>query len=435
MDRIHISELPEHTSKQVTLKGFSHAIRDQGKIKFIVLRDVSGSVQVVVLKPELLDSLKHLSLESVIEVTGEAKAEPKSATGYEITAIKIEVLSPAEPELPIPVFNKGGEEPDQQVRLDWRFLDLRRPEKQLVYKVWTEFERALTDYCVSNNYIQIHSPKLMSSPSESGAELFEVQYFDRKAYLAQSPQFYKQMAMSAGFEKVFEFGPVFRAEPSFTTRHATEFQGFDLEKSYIQSHQDIIAEEEIMLAKAIEQLKQKFGKEIETTYNREVIVPSLPFPQITLSEAKKILTEKGITSEKDGDLSPEEERSISEYVKEKFNHEFVFITEYPHQTRAFYHMRLEEGSELTRGFDLLWNGVEITTGAQREHRYDVLVKQAKERGMELESLQFYLNFFKYGCPPHGGFGAGPERMIMKLLNLESIRDVSFLYRGVKRLTP
>ncbi|HMQ02038.1 MAG TPA: OB-fold nucleic acid binding domain-containing protein, partial [Candidatus Doudnabacteria bacterium] len=281
MDRIHISELPEHTSKQVTLKGFSHAIRDQGKIKFIVLRDVSGSVQVVVLKPELLDSLKHLSLESVIEVTGEAKAEPKSATGYEITAIKIEVLSPAEPELPIPVFNKGGEEPDQQVRLDWRFLDLRRPEKQLVYKVWTEFERALTDYCVSNNYIQIHSPKLMSSPSESGAELFEVQYFDRKAYLAQSPQFYKQMAMSAGFEKVFEFGPVFRAEPSFTTRHATEFQGFDLEKSYIQSHQDIIAEEEIMLAKAIEQLKQKFGKEIETTYNREIIVPSLPFPQIT----------------------------------------------------------------------------------------------------------------------------------------------------------
>lgn len=435
MNRIQINQLSEHTDKQVTLSGFVHAIRDQGKIKFIVLRDITGLVQVVVFEPALLESLKHLSLESVIEVTGTAKAEPKAATGFEVAAETIKILSAAEPELPIPVFNKGGEEPDQQVRLDWRFLDLRRPEKQLIYKVWTELERSLAEYCVEHGYLQIHSPKLMSSPSESGAELFEVQYFDRKAYLAQSPQFYKQMAMSAGFEKVFEFGPVFRAEPSFTTRHATEFQGFDLEKSYIKSHQDIIAEEEQMLASALQRIKDKYGDEIKASFDREVIVPTVPFPQITLNEAKKILSEKGITSDKDGDLSPEEERGISEYVKEKFNHEFVFITEYPHQTRAFYHMRLEEGSELTRGFDLLWNGVEITTGAQREHRYDVLVKQAKERGMELDSLQFYLDFFKYGCPPHGGFGAGPERMIMKLLNLESIRDVSFLYRGVKRLTP
>lgn len=435
MKRIQISELPDHVDKQVVLQGFVHTTRDQGKIKFIVLRDITGTVQVVVFEPSLLAEIKHLSLESVIEVTGTAKAEPKAATGFEVAAEQIKILSAAEPELPIPVFNKGGEEPDQQVRLDWRFLDLRRPEKQLVYKVWTEFERAIADYCVDNGYVQIHSPKLMSSPSESGAELFEVKYFERKAYLAQSPQFYKQMAMSAGFEKVFEFGPVFRAEPSFTTRHATEFQGFDLEKSYIQSHQDIMAEEETMLASAIARVKAKYDEDIKKHYNREVVVPALPFPQITLAEAKKVLAERGVSSEKDNDLSPEEERGLSEYVKEKFNHEFVFVTEYPHGGRAFYHMRLEDNPELTKGFDLLWNGVEITTGAQREHRYDVLVKQAEERGMSLEPLQFYLDFFKYGCPPHGGFGAGPERMLMKLLDLESIRDVSFLYRGVKRLTP
>lgn len=227
MERTFISQLITQTGEQVKLQGWVQTIRDQGGILFIVLRDITGLAQVVVAEKEVLEAAKSLTLESVIEIVGLVKAEEKAFSGIEVSAEKISVLSQAEPELPIPVVGKGDSEPEQQIRLDWRFLDLRKPEKQLIFKVWTEFESALVRYCLEHGYIQIHSPKLMSSPSESGAELFEVKYFERKAYLAQSPQFYKQMAMAAGFEKVFEFGPVFRAEPSFTTRHSTEFQGFD----------------------------------------------------------------------------------------------------------------------------------------------------------------------------------------------------------------
>lgn len=436
MERTLIKDLKDKAGQQVRLQGWVQTVRTQGSIQFIVLRDISSSVQVVIFDKALLEQTKHLSLESVVEIIGEAKMEEKAFSGVEVAAQEVRILSAAEPELPIPIVEKGSmNEADREIRLDWRFLDLRKPERQLIYKVWTELERSFVEFLTTRNYIEIHSPKLMSAPSESGAEVFEVKYFDRKAYLAQSPQFYKQMAMASGLERVFEIGPVFRAEPSFTTRHATEFQGFDLEKSFIESHQDIIKEEEEMMAFAIEKIKAKYGDDIKAHYGRDLAVPTLPFPQLTLAEAKKILSDRGITSEKEGDLSPEEERGISEYVKEQHGHEFVFITEYPHGGRAFYHMRLESDPNLTKGFDLLWNGVEITTGAQREHRYEVLVKQAEERGMDVTSLQFYLDFFKYGCPPHGGLGAGPERMMMKLLGLESIREVSFLYRGVKRLTP
>lgn len=434
MQRIYIHALKEHVGKTILLQGWIQTIRDQGGITFVILRDVTGVVQTV-FSGELLGKINSLTHESVVEITGLVKSEEKAFSGVEVEAKEIAILSRAEPELPIPVVEKGGSEVDQQIRMDWRFLDLRKLERQLIYKVWTEMERAFVEYCTQRDFIQIHSPKLMSSPSESGAELFEVKYFDRKAYLAQSPQFYKQMAMASGFEKVFEIGSVFRAEPSFTTRHATEFQGFDLEKSFISSHQDIMQEEERMLAYAIGCVKEKYGEEIKKYYKREVIIPSLPFPQITMEEAKKILAGMGVVSEKEGDLSPEEERKICEYVKQKYNHEFVFITEYPATVRAFYHMRFEDKPGITKSFDLLWNGIEVTTGAQREHHYDILFNQAQEKGISPESIEFYLDFFKYGCPPHGGFGAGPERMIMKLLGLESIREVSYIYRGVKRLTP
>lgn len=434
MQRTYIKNLKEEAGKEVKVCGFVQSIRDQGGILFFNLRDVTGITQVVVWDKALLPQAREINLESVIEIVGDAKLEEKAPGGAEVGAKSIKVLSMAAPELPIPVYAKTDEEVDMNIRMDWRFLDLRKPERAMVYKVWTEFEKSLIEYCTKEDYIEIHSPKLLSAATEGGAEVFEVKYFDRKAYLAQSPQFYKQMAMSAGFEKIFEIGPVFRAEPSFTTRHATEYYGFDLEKSYIESHQDIMDEEAKMLAFAIENVKKKYGEEIKELFGREIVVPTLPFPQMTLDEIKKVLAERGVES-KEGDLSPEEEREICKYVLETQGHEFVFVTDYPAKNRAFYHMRYEDRPEVAKGFDLLWNGIEVTTGAQREHRYEQLIKQAAEKGISQESLQFYFDFFKYGCPPHGGLGAGPERMIMKLLNLESIRDVAYLYRGVKRLTP
>jgi aspartyl-tRNA synthetase len=289
-------------------------------------------------------------------------------------------------------------------RLDWRWIDLRKPEKYLIFQVWTTMEEAFRKFWIDNGYIQIHSPKFMNAPSESGAELFEVLYFDRKAYLAQSPQFYKQMAMAAGFEKVFDIGPVFRAEPSFTTRHATEYTGYDAEISFIDSYQDVIKEEEKLIVAVLKEIKNKFGKKISKFYKRDLIIPKIPFPKITMKEAKAILKKMNVPSKSHGDISPEEERS-------------------------------ESNPGITQGFDLLWNGIEITTGSQREHRYNILIKQAKEKGLYKKSIQNYFNFFKFGCPPHGGIGIGPARMIMKIFNLDNIRDATFLHRGVKRLTP
>lgn len=436
--RTLIKDVINNLGKEVEINGFVHVIRDQGSIKFLMVRDISGVIQVVITKDnkDAFEIASQLNHESVVKITGLAKKEKQALGGFEIAAHAIIILSLADSELPIPVVEKGEqEETDQSIRLDWRWIDLRKPKNTLIFKVWTVMEQAFCEYWLKQDYIEIHSPKLIGTPSESGSEVFEVIYFDRKAFLAQSPQFYKQMAMAAGFEKVFEIGPVFRAEPSFTSRHATEFTGYDMEISYIKSHYDVMAEEENIIRHAMQKVKDTYSQDILKLFEREISVPTTPFPRVSMRKAKEILKSLEVPSEKEGDLSPEEERRICEYFKETENHEFVFITEYPVSARPFYHMRDEHDKTLTKSFDLLWNGLEVTTGAQREHRYDVLVSQAKEKSMRLEPIQFYLNFFKYGCPPHGGFGMGPNRMVMKLLGIDNVRDVSFLYRGVKRLEP
>jgi aspartyl-tRNA synthetase len=278
----------------------------------------------------------------------------------------------------------------------------------------------------------------MGSPSEGGAELFTLDYFGQTASLAQSPQFYKQMAMAAGLERVFEIGPAFRADPSFTPRHATEFTSVDMEMSWIESHHDVMEFEEAWLSHVLQTVREKHAKEIAETFGAETIVPSLPFPKVTMDAAQEILSRKGYMAPADtkkGDIDPQGERLLCEYAREEFGHEFIFITDYPAEVRSFYHMRKEDDPGLTKSFDLLWKWMEITTGAQREHRYDVLARQAIEKGVSLESIQFYLDFFKYGCPPHGGFGFGLARLLAAMLNQKSIRDVVFLHRGPNRLIP
>jgi aspartyl-tRNA synthetase len=435
MQRILIDNLNTKINQKVKVSGWIEVIRAQGKIQFLILRDISGKLQLVVHNNEkLIKLVKKLNLESVIEVVGEIKKETQALNGLEMQVKSIKVLSEAVEQLPISVVNKGSEA-GQSAQMDWRWIDLRKPERQLIFKVWTEMELAWANYCVNNGYTRIHSPKLMSTPSESGSELFHVDYFDRDAYLAQSPQFYKQMAMASGLEKVFEFGPIFRANPSFTSRHDTEFTGYDFEISFIDSHQDVITEEEHLIIAMLKAVKLKYSTEIQTFYKKSITIPKSPFPQLTLNEAKEILKKRNIITDKNGDLSPEEEREISNYIKEKYDHEFVFITEYPKETRAFYHMRFQDKPNTTKGFDLIYNGLEITTGAQREHRYKILKQQAIEHGLTTDSIQYYLNFFKYGCPPHGGIGFGISRFIMKTLGLSNVREVTYLYRGVKRLTP
>ena len=428
MKRVQVKELSTKIGETVTVAGFAHSLRNQGKIAFLRLRDETGSVQVVsgTWNADVFAVIKDLSLESVVEIEGLVKESKQVQEGFEIDGLKATVLSISDAQLPIPVaLEKGAADVDVTNRFDWRWLDLRKSESHKIFRVWTVLEQAMREYFAKNNFTQIYSPALMSAASESGAEVFEVKYFEGKAYLAQSPQFYKQMAIASGFEKIFMVGPVFRAELSFTTRHMTEFTGWDFEIAYIHSHHDIMDTEEAML-------KSGFAKLKEAGLIEEEI--KVPFARIPFAEAKNKLKQAGISSEKAGDLSPDEERGICKIVKEETGSEFVFITDYPKDNRAFYHMR-DEATGLTKGFDLLYKGVEITTGAQREHRYDMLVKQAAEKGLTEESLSDYLQFFKFGCPPHGGVGIGPGRIVAQILGLASVKEATFLPRDVKRLRP
>jgi aspartyl-tRNA synthetase len=435
LNRHTIASLAAQADGPVTIGGWVETLRDQKRIQFIIIRDESGSVQVTYPRPAdedaLADQVSSLSNGSFVEITGNLKHDERvKLGGIEILLTGMKIVSLANPDSPI------ADDTSIDKRLDWRFIDMRRPEINLMMRVQTEIEKTWREVWLENDFIEIHSPKLMASPSESHAELFKLEYFETHAYLAQSPQFYKQMAMSAGLGKVFEIGPVFRADPSFTSRHATEFVSVDMEMSWIESHEDIMQFQEQLLVRAITAVKAKYGEEIQKLYGIDIQIPATPFPRIPLAEAHKIVEARGYKVPRmDGDLDPEGERQIHQHVMETYGHEFVFLTDYPKNIRPFYHMRHAENENLTNSYDLIWKGTEITTGAQREHRIEVLEKQVLDKGLELEGLNFYLDFFRYGAPSHGGFGMGLTRVVMLLLDLPNIREASFLFRGPNRLQP
>jgi nondiscriminating aspartyl-tRNA synthetase len=439
MERTLIKDLRSKLDQTVKIQGWMQTLRDQKKIQFIILRDSSGLVQVAHWKPNdeaLAEKIAALGVESALTITGKVIDNPVvKLNQLEIQLESLVVENSAESPLPFDPFAETL--PALDYRLDWRYMDLRRDYNSLIFQVETTLEMAMREYWLKHNFIEVHSPKLTGSPSESGAELFSLDYFDTKAYLAQSPQFYKQMAMAAGFERIFEIGPVFRADPSFTARHMTEFTGVDMEISWIDSHEDVMVFEENLLQYCYARVKELHGEAIKETFGVDLVVPSVPFPRIPMREAIEILKKRGyeLPKDKKGDIDPAGEREIAAYVKEQYDHDFVFLTDWPITVRPFYHMRLERDETLTRSFDLIANGLEITTGAQREHRVDVLTKQALEKGLTLEPIQYYLDFFRFGCPPHGGFGLGLSRLMMVLLNLPNIREAVYIFRGPTRLNP
>ncbi|MCI4656231.1 MULTISPECIES: aspartate--tRNA(Asn) ligase [Cryobacterium] len=439
--RVLIKNLAALSNGTVTVSGWVDTVRDQKKVQFVVLRDESGAVQLVnprttdadgaVVADEPATTISALAQGSFITVTGELKHDERvKLGGIEIKLASLTVVTAAIPETPI------AADSSLDKRLDWRFLDLRQPKQNLIFRIQTTFEHALRTYWIEHDFIELHTPKLMASASESRAELFEVDYFDTKAYLAQSPQFFKQMAQSAGFGKVFEVGPAFRADPSFTSRHATEFTSVDAEISWIDSHEDVMQLHEELLVAGFTAVKAKHGEEVLALFGVEVTVPTQPFPRIPLAEAKEIVKSRGYEVPRDDDdMDPEGERQIAAYVLETYGHEFVFLTDYAASIRPFYHMRPENDQTITNSYDLIFNGTEISTGAQREHRIDVLTAQAIEKGLDPEELGGYLDFFRYGVPAHGGFGMGLARVLMLMLHQASIREVTYLFRGPTRLEP
>jgi nondiscriminating aspartyl-tRNA synthetase len=439
--RVLIKDLAASPDGPVTVAGWVETVRDQKKVQFVVLRDETGAVQLVnprnvdadgvVVADEPATTISGLAQGSFVTATGELKHDERvKLGGIEIKLASLDVATAAIPETPIAA-DSGIDK-----RMDWRFLDLREPKNNLIFRIQTTFEHAMREYWVDNDFIEIHTPKLMASPSESRAELFEVDYFDNTAYLSQSPQFFKQMAQSAGFGKIFEIGPAFRADPSFTSRHATEFTSVDTELSWIDSHEDVMTLHESLIVAGFTAVKEKHGEQIKELFDVEVVVPSTPFPRIPLAEAKRIVAERGYEVPRhDDDMDPEGERQISAYVKETYGHEFVFLTDYASSIRPFYHMRHGDDASLTNSYDLIFNGVEISTGAQREHRVEILEVQAREKGLDPEELGFYLDFFRYGVPPHGGFGMGLARVLMLMLHLSNLRETTYLFRGPTRLLP
>ena len=437
MKKVNFSELKNYFGQEIELHGFVEKVRDLQYVQFLILKDKSGSVQVTLEKDgslkELNSIVSNLKVDSTVKVLGKVLENEKvKLGGMEVIPSSIEITSEPVEELPINYRNLSGINLD--TRMDNRFLDLRNEKNALIFKVQSTFVEGMREFLYKEKFQEIHTPKLIAAASESGSEVFEVKYFKDKAYLAQSPQFYKQMAIAAGMERVFESGPVFRAENSNTNRHATEFSGFDIEFSYIDSYEDVMEMEEDLLIAGLSKVKELYGDEIKKHFNQEVVVPTKPFPRIKLQDLYKELNERynyEIPTEDVGDMNSEAEKLACRYAMEVYGHEFIFVTDFAKTKRAFYHMRKDD---IPQGYDLIWRGTEITTGAQREHRYEELVKQAKEKGLG-KDVEFYLEFFKYGCPPHGGFGMGLDRITMLLLGISTVKEAMFLFRGPNRLTP
>ena len=429
MKRTLIKELKEN--EESIISGWAKKIRNTKYMYFIVLEDRSGSIQVSIEKEnnkEMCEKLEDVLSDSIIEFTGKMhKSEYVKQGGKEFVPTSINILSKAEA-------SPLEENANIDTRMDYRWIDLRSKKNNLMLKVQSTFVEGMREFLYKNDFTEIHTPKLIGAASESGSEVFEVKYFDRKAYLAQSPQFYKQMAIASGLERVFEVAPAFRAENSNTYRHATEYTCFDVEFAYINSFNDVMDLEEDLLIAGLKKVKEKYESEINELFNTEVIIPTKPFPRIKLNDLYKELHERynyEIPSEDVGDMNSETEKLTSKFALEKYGHEFIFITDFSKTKRAFYHMR---DNDIPLGYDLIWKGTEITTGAQREHRYEVLKRQCEEKGLG-KDVEFYLNFFKYGCPPHGGFGIGVDRLTMLLLNLPSLKEEMFIFRGPNRIEP
>ena len=397
MNNLKIKDLKEHLNEEIEIQGFIDNIRNLQYVQFIILRDGTGKVQITIEKSEesnkeLVEIVDNLTLESTVKIKGKLLDSPKvKLNGMEIIPTNIEVTSISEQELPIDIKKKDNT--SRETRLDWRFLDLRREDNKLLFECQTYIEHLMREYWLKNDYMEIHTPKISASSAESGAEMFKLDYFGQKACLSQSPQFYKQMAMSAGFNKVFEIGPVFRAENSHTSYHATEIEMVDCEISWINSYTDVMDEEEAWIKYVFNGLKEKYGEKIKELFNVEVSDVTKDFPRITFEEVKKIMKEKyKYDGEKEDDLDRHEEELICKYAKKEYKSDFVFVTNFPYSARSFYVMKDESG--VTQTYDLLFKGIEITSGAQREHRYDILEKQIKEKGIDPADLQFYLDFFR-----------------------------------------
>jgi nondiscriminating aspartyl-tRNA synthetase len=427
---------PEMEGQQVVILGWVQRIRKLSKISFLIVRDREGLTQCTLphakTAPELLSTLDSLDNEYAIAVHGQVKQETQARRGIELIPNKIVVVNTAPATLPLDT--SGKVEADIATRFDNRVIDLRRLEAQLTFKIQHFTVAQMRQYLEAAGFREIHTPKIVATATEGGADLFRVQYFEKKAFLAQSPQFYKQLCLVGGFDRVYEVAPVYRAEKHNTPRHLNEYTSFDYEMAWIQDEEDVMQLEEQMLQEVFTAVKQEFVEEFEQL-KAEIQVPKLPIRRIEVREAIELLKAEGLDLPADSDIPSEGEELLSQLVKKETGEEFFFLTRYPAAIRPFYTMPLESDPSLTRGFDLVYRGMEVTTGSQRIHQYEQLKSQLKAAGLKPKTFAFYLEPFKYGAPPHGGLAIGMERLTMQMLGYSNIREAVLFPRDRTRLVP
>ena len=419
---------------EATVHGWVQDVRNLGGISFLTLRDRYGTIQVTMPKkkidPELFEKLTKLSRETVVSITGDVKESNQTALGLELIPTSAEVVSEAGTPLPMGVIDKVNVEMD--TRLNHRFMDLRKPEVRALFELKSLMMDLIEEAVRSEDFVRINTPKIAAAGAEGGAELFRVQYFDKPAYLSQSPQLYKQILMSTGLDRVYEIAPAFRAEQSNTTRHVTEFISFDGEMSWIGNQEDVMRMLESIVDYVLRGLKERGARFLEVL-GKEITVPPRPYPILTYSECLKMVQDAGLPLKEGDDLGTEGERIVGEVMAKRGN-DLYFIAEYPEEAKPFYIME-KDGTPYSFSFDLDYKGQEISSGGQREHRYDVLVARMQKKGLDLEDFEFYLEAFRYGMPPHGGWGIGTERLLEKALDLPNIREVILFPRDTSRLSP
>lgn len=427
MERALIGKIAEYENQETLIKGRVFNIRNLGNIVFLVVQDYTGTIQVVV------DKSIEVKTGDAVAITGLVKKDIRAKSGFEMKGSKLEVVSKNIEELPIDL-SKDDLNLNLNTLLDYRALSLRHPKVQAIFKLYDillgSYEKIMREY----DFTEIKTPKILGTATEGGANFFKVKYFDKEATLAQSPQFYKQMLVGV-FERVFEIGSVFRAEPHFTTRHVNEYIGLDAEMGYISDFYDITKTLNVILQKMFLEI-EKEGKPYLDLYGIELPKVLDEIPCIKLSEIKKIIKEEyGHEITEGTDIDPHGEELAGKYAKEKFNSDFIFITHYPWNDRPFYTMPDLANPGETCGFDLLYKGLEIASGGQRIHDYEELLANMKKKGIKAQGMEFYIDTFKYAIPPHGGWGMGSERIIKQMLNLESIKEAILFPRDVKRLIP
>jgi nondiscriminating aspartyl-tRNA synthetase len=424
----------EDYDREVAVQGWVQDVRNLGGISFVILRDKHGVLQIAVPKkkvpPEIFDELTSVSRESVVRISGIVKESNQAKMGFEIVPTSVEVLSRAASPLPLGVVDKVGVE--IETRYNNRFMDLRKADVRAVFEIKSMVLDLIDEYLRNEGFVEVFTPKIVASGAEGGASLFEIKYFDKIAYLAQSPQLYKQMLMSTGLDRVYEIGPAFRAEPSDTIRHVSEFISYDGEMAFVSSQRDVMDTIEGCMLHIIKGIMERGSKHLEVL-GTAVTLPRSPFPVLTYSNAVEKLISEGRPMKEGEDLGTEDEKALGEFMRSK-GYDIYWIVEYPEASKPFYIME-KDGTPFSHSFDLDYLGQEIASGGQREHRYDMLISRMEKKGLDVSSFKFYLDAFMYGMPPHGGWGLGLERLVQKMLGLPNVREAILFPRDRNRLTP